>query len=585
MTEQSMAESFLWKLMRWTQESADRNSDKILANILYRLMIWIEHQYFEDHMEDICVWGRKYNTIINGKYEFHGRHKNYSWFVKPVKFDLEFNALHLWHYKHNQSDHAHWWVITPNPPPQLTPMIAHCALESSSLSTHPTLCFKTWHFHDPNTGDPIHDSDIYAKIGDCPQWNCDSITVTGIGDRGIQTFNKRIARNAWENEKMGVYWYFEPNLFQWVYSNSYQFLRIPDPHNTNTDALANILASTNKASWIDIQPGIDLLLKFEQPDHEYHRIKCAMKPFPSYMYEKLTDIVIICVTLLAAAAIWNFVKRCNRICSKQNNNVNHAPNTTIQTKISQLKEQWKICENSVSTEAVKELLDLYHEILPHFQGNDCICDMEHCKDSKCLMLLRNYRNRSDLNINTSFQQMYQSIHNVNDNDEVSIALWQIIDKIHCFLYHSSTEDVDTINSKMMHSKTFQKYNQLYNLSSIGTEFIFGKEFVYVDDEKSPIEYGKDIVKFRKDAAKYSSPKEELISNHIAQILLEQFKSEFSKAKIHYGSHFRKTKYPTVKIEHLLVLMIYCNYDNFQNKFSKTYREHVSDHCNFYHFEK
>eukprot|EP01084_Bolivina_argentea_P228244 385543_1 len=67
--------------------------------------------------------------------------------------------------------------------------------------------------------------------------------------------------------------------------------------------------------------------------------------------------------------------------------------------------------------------------------------------------------------------------------------------------------------------------------------------------------------------------------------MKQYINEYQKAGLHYTSYYRKVNYTNMeKSTYLLVLMIYCNYTEFQYKFSKTYRENNGkNHCNFYCF--
>eukprot|EP01084_Bolivina_argentea_P261057 441031_1 len=94
--------------------------------------------------------------------------------------------------------------------------------------------------------------------------------------------------------------------------------------------------------------------------------------------------------------------------------------------------------------------------------------------------------------------------------------------------------------------------------------------------------------------KYSSLKSELIKNSVCSLTIDQFNNEYNKAQINFASFYCKKhfaawrlydhqEYKYFKIEHLLSLMIYCNFDTLQNLFSKTYRENNgAAHTEFYH---
>ncbi len=68
----------------------------------------------------------------------------------------------------------------------------------------------------------------------------------------------------------------------------------------------------------------------------------------------------------------------------------------------------------------------------------------------------------------------------------------------------------------------------------------------------------------------------MISNDIATMNVEQFNNEYKKSQIHFNSRHCKNMVScnekiVLTLQHVLVLMIYCNYTNLQNQFSKTYR--------------
>eukprot|EP01084_Bolivina_argentea_P030770 56956_1 len=95
-----------------------------------------------------------------------------------------------------------------------------------------------------------------------------------------------------------------------------------------------------------------------------------------------------------------------------------------------------------------------------------------------------------------------------------------------------------------------------------------------------IKYGGDD----KDAIspKHSCLKEEVIKNDIFQLSVKQFDNEYVKAKMHFGCYHRRKFYKNMEIKHILALMFYCNYTEFQSKFSKTYREnYAAKHNHFY----
>eukprot|EP01084_Bolivina_argentea_P206053 351882_1 len=122
-----------------------------------------------------------------------------------------------------------------------------------------------------------------------------------------------------------------------------------------------------------------------------------------------------------------------------------------------------------------------------------------------------------------------------------------------------------------------------NLYCVGYEFYYG-----YDDEYKPAnlshKYAFDLSQLRK---KFSCLRTELTDNTISILSMEQFNAELFKAKLHCSSHYFKQNFDHIQftVEHILSLIIYCNYTNFQYEFSKTYRIGYGDEeFNFLHLQ-
>eukprot|EP01083_Nonionella_stella_P242548 845975_1 len=252
-----------------------------------------------------------------------------------------------------------------------------------------------------------------------------------------------------------------------------------------------------------------------------------------------------------------------------------------------------------------------------------------CSASECNILCRNFRDRK------------KQTNVIFDN-----AATQILDKIHSFYFHSfdigyrltskersfiniskSNENDDDEHNKQwinarfiqlrdtIHSKrkTMQntehrtvKYNQLFQKEEkqddgLGgyKQYSFGNRFHYqYGREEYNMEFG-GMHGTIKVEAKYSSLKEELTTNDIAVLSMQQFDNELVKARLHLHSHHCKSvfsprkkyykdsrhswKEPYIfKLEYVLALMVYCNYTCLSYEFSKTYRSNNGkDHNEFY----
>eukprot|EP01084_Bolivina_argentea_P005725 10807_1 len=262
-----------------------------------------------------------------------------------------------------------------------------------------------------------------------------------------------------------------------------------------------------------------------------------------------------------------------------------------------------------------------------------ICDINNCR-----MFQRNYLER---NRNTK-----PSTSTPNDLTEWQ---QQIIDKIHCFFCHSYdighrltsrekwiikmisetqpkkkwTTDVlqydlnkALVNKQLIKMREIlksrtpingisltrnDKYNQLGQFSCVKDKenenkeekensskfYGFGVQFWYKNDEQK---HQQDSIHKPSNIIipnpKYSSLKQELISNKISVITATQFNNEYAKMQLLFNSTYKKQNFEkTFSMNHLLSLMIYCNFDALQREFSKTYYDEkcIPNHDSFYHF--
>eukprot|EP01084_Bolivina_argentea_P180492 311832_1 len=240
------------------------------------------------------------------------------------------------------------------------------------------------------------------------------------------------------------------------------------------------------------------------------------------------------------------------------------------------------------------LMEFIHQLTNHNESTELFgfCTSVH---SKCNKFKRNYRDR---HIETNG---YNTVNTDNT------AVIQILDKIHCFHQHSldmghrlNAKDIheQTINNENIDDEFKQKFvngkiiktteilcqqNKINTLSRskkyqnlfLQTNDIvddgmykFGQSFLYGYDGEEINDYINYIS--IKVSQKYSTFKEELTHNKICAINVEQFTNEYCKAQIHFNSFHRKQKYPSIALQYLLSLMIYCNYTHLQSQFSKTY---------------
>eukprot|EP01084_Bolivina_argentea_P184823 318779_1 len=242
-----------------------------------------------------------------------------------------------------------------------------------------------------------------------------------------------------------------------------------------------------------------------------------------------------------------------------------------------------------------------------------------CDVGKCQIIQRNFRNRQQ-NGNTITAQMIYGIKDNNEHTLIDIATYQIFDKIHCFYQHGyeignqvstfdryllqkqittlqeilqrNSQDIEKSKDLMNKIiKRYTRYNQFHSTTHADSKqkesitdpfYHFGTEFTYGYKSEQRLTVGS---KGTPVSAKYSSLKSEMTMNKLSIMITQQFNIEHSKAQIHFNSHYRKKKYANLKFDCVLSLMIYCNYDQLQYEFSKTFRDNINDHNSFYHLGK
>eukprot|EP01084_Bolivina_argentea_P138019 243066_1 len=245
-------------------------------------------------------------------------------------------------------------------------------------------------------------------------------------------------------------------------------------------------------------------------------------------------------------------------------------------------------ETYIDSTNIARVLNDYHILLDCDEGT--LFDKAVCTSSTCQVFRRHFRDR--FNDQGDELKLYKSISMVNNTQ--TIAKKQILDKIHCYCQHSivanPTENVNSQMVKSVKDRMNRKFNQLYDAQ----QFIPGWKFVYIENHK------KFNFEEQKDELKecvvikpiHNSLKVEMSHNKFITMTKEAFDNELYKAQVHFNSYYRKSmmksnpKWRNITMEHLLSIMIYCNFDKLQNEFSKTYREsHGLDHSHFFNLGK
>eukprot|EP01083_Nonionella_stella_P303937 1054004_1 len=285
----------------------------------------------------------------------------------------------------------------------------------------------------------------------------------------------------------------------------------------------------------------------------------------------------------------------------------------------------------INIELVNEIdivgvMDSFNHLLPQKNINQDIeimtSSLNVCNMSKCGMCRRTYRDRSTLQNSEEVSKLYG--FNVSDESHTEyITRCEVMDKVHCFSQHSfhtgniltpkeqqeilneeteEEEGVILINRrlrklrKLLQSKSNTdnaallsllkermrgKYNQ-DNMLRRGwqiqyndlKQYRWGKHILGGSASQSAEEKTDDFVSINviQILPKYYNLKHELTQNMIALITAFQFEAELQKARMNWNTQYRKKHHAELPLQNILALMVYCNYDYLQRKFSETYRE-------------
>eukprot|EP01084_Bolivina_argentea_P258116 435012_1 len=295
---------------------------------------------------------------------------------------------------------------------------------------------------------------------------------------------------------------------------------------------------------------------------------------------------------------------------------------------------------------ISGILDAYLHLIHQHDANE---DFEliarrlgSCKLAKCTAYSRNNRNRNLIDIVTT-DHVEQKV----DTFIEEVVCQHIMDKVHCYFQHcydignrlsmeersqlkteieqeqknsttakmvdfcSENHEILAISQILKHKKASRKidtnnrmsgrmnkkYSQLFSenkqqfnddsINDIST-YKAGYLFNYGYDKENEFDNRcpNENIKVIDIASKYSSFKEELTFNDRIILSVQQYNEEYRKANLHICSFYCKKHYPNIELQHIISLLVYCNYDHLQYEFSKTYRENNGkNHNNFYHFGK
>eukprot|EP01084_Bolivina_argentea_P084663 153071_1 len=292
-----------------------------------------------------------------------------------------------------------------------------------------------------------------------------------------------------------------------------------------------------------------------------------------------------------------------------------------------------ISNTPIDTDYLMRVLNNFIYVVTEYQTDVQFENIHHkfdeCNFSKCNILKRIYRNRQ----NTEPQKSFSNDIKNDSADQYTSIFMQIMDKIHCLYAHSfdmrsaafrqGAIFSDRFTNKFFTNVGGMQYDMKIdeastNSISYANDKIFGTGYMFKYDEKQEVEptslTADKYTYLGQVTPKFKDFKDELLNNPFATMSVLQFKSERKKASLHFNSRYcqniinayykewniRKYRHRyrylkrVISIEHILALLIYCNFDCLQQTFSKTYRklsfeepdnEIKQRHSNFYFFGK
>eukprot|EP01083_Nonionella_stella_P066945 176711_1 len=239
------------------------------------------------------------------------------------------------------------------------------------------------------------------------------------------------------------------------------------------------------------------------------------------------------------------------------------------------------------------LNDFHHVLTFHDSADDfkCIYDqLKPCTDFRvCGIFSRNQIRRRHRSNRLEYREFEYEHKEYSDGDSFDIKQ-HVLDKIHSFYYHSydtclrsedthiesmyeafesrrNQNEAQWINGSSKFSSNFDINDDEDHHSNVDHVRIysFGQRFDYADpDHEWHVE------------AKYTTLKQELIDNETCAIEKDIYDIEYEKCHKFMDTDqvkrlSEKSQAQMVSEYHILTLLIYCNCDLFQNRWSETYR--------------
>ena len=160
------------------------------------------------HIRDICIWGS--SGGINGLYSYNGTYNNAPYYRKPIDpQSCMYSALYIYYH----IGFSRWVIADENSVGSDSFAQNHAFCDATSSTN--VSCSGNWFVRN---GGWEEDSDIYMTNGQCPEWNCNGISVTSSSKYICDGKFDRVqgTPNAYKKQGENYWIYFWPFSFKWI---------------------------------------------------------------------------------------------------------------------------------------------------------------------------------------------------------------------------------------------------------------------------------------------------------------------------------------------------------------------------------
>ena len=180
--------------------------------------------------QDVCIWGRLpssgFNSLVNGLYSYMGNYNGSPYYVNTINGNSQMCAIVGDHYLYYNIG-TNRWIIGPTLGGS---MYAYCDAASPSTPS----CAQGWEVFN---GAWEIDTNIYVTDNQCPEWNCDGISVSGSTTSACDGYYEAVdgTQNAFKQTGIDRWIYFSPSFFYWVCNTALEPTTCPISYDSRSE--------------------------------------------------------------------------------------------------------------------------------------------------------------------------------------------------------------------------------------------------------------------------------------------------------------------------------------------------------------